>query len=150
MITHNALFERPLPPQPGDWDLVIDEVPDTVQFISIEGQETHYHLTRHVDVVPLPDSDLYQLVPKTDNPFYRMGWIAQIAINRPFDGGLEHYQELARALLYGRTVIVRRDQWDELTPSGAAHGAGPRPTRRPPRRADLVPPHWFRQFARSL
>jgi hypothetical protein len=147
MMTHAALFERPLPPIPSDWDLVIDEVPDTVQFISIEGQETHYHLTRHVDVVPLPDGDLYQLVPKTDDPFYRMGWIARIAVNRPFDGGLVHYQGLARALLYGRTVIVRRDQWDELTAEwaqrmvrGRTQHAGHLDV------LTLVPPHWFRQY----
>jgi hypothetical protein len=146
MITHAALFERPLPPQPGDWHLVIDEVPDTLQFIEIDGQVTYSHLTRHVEAVPL-DSDLYQLTPKDDNPFYRMGWIARIAANQPYDGGLVHYQELARALLYGRAILVRRDQWDELTAEWAQ-----RMVRGRTRHAGhldvltLVPPHWFRQY----
>jgi hypothetical protein len=83
-ITHTALFERPIAPNPELWDLVIDEVPDTVSFLSIDGQVTHWHLTRHLDARPMPDRDLYQLVPKDDDEFYRMGWIRRIAINRPF------------------------------------------------------------------
>ena len=147
IISHAALFERPLTPHPADWDLVIDEVPDTLQFIAIDGQVTHYHLTRHVDAVPLADSDLYQLMPKDDDPFYRLGWISRIAVNQPHDGGLTHYQELARALLYGRTVLVRRDQWDELTADwaqrivrGRTQHAGHLDV------LTLVPPHWFREY----
>jgi hypothetical protein len=147
MVTHAALFERPLTPHPGEWDLVIDEVPDTVQFIEIGGQVTHWHLTRHLDAFPLADTELYQLVPKDDDTFYRMGWIARIAVNQPYDGGLAHYQELARALLYGRTVLVRRDQWDELTAEWAQRIVRARTAYAGHLDAlTLVPPIWFREY----
>ena len=144
MISHAALFERPLPPDPERWDLVIDEVPDALQFLAIDAQVTHVHLTNRIEAVPLA-GDLYQLVPNEIAVMNPLAWIARVAMNRPFDGGLVHLQELARALLYGRTCLVRRDQWDELLTDWAARGS------RPVHGGHLdvltiVPPAWFQLY----
>ena len=141
LCSHQAVFDTPLPPDPANWDIVFDEMPDTVTFLSIDAPDTHYHVSRYVTPTPLGDK-LYHLSPDgTERSMERLG---RIATNRPYDAGLEHLKELARALIHGHTVLVPMAQWDEL-----------RVERQLGRRAEhvghldilvIVPPIWFQQY----
>jgi hypothetical protein len=114
LISQTALFERPLPPHPEDWDLVLDEVPECISFIEIDGDLTHWPVTRHIQTIE--SGDLYILRMKDDDPQLRQRMLGRIAVNQPYDQGFDNsYRDLARALIYGFVVIVRKDQWDELT-----------------------------------
>lgn len=113
LVSHAAIFANPLPPDPQNWDIVFDEMPETVSFIQLDGQVTHGHLTRVIEAMPLGNTGLVALSPQGD--FAAMGWLARIAVNKPVDGGLVHYQELALALLHGHAVFCSQTQWEELT-----------------------------------
>jgi hypothetical protein len=142
LVSHAAIFANPLPPDPASWDLVFDEMPETVSFIQIDGQVTHGHLSRRIKAQPL-DNGLVALTPQDD--FGAMGWLSRIGVNKPPDGGLVHYQELALALLHGHAVFCPQTQWEELTltrwmPGQRSQFNG---------HLDilvLIPPIWFREF----
>jgi hypothetical protein len=142
LCSHQAIFDNPLPRDPSNWDIVFDEMPDCVTFLQIDAPDTHFLLTNHVTVSPLPGSRLYHLSPQGDE--YSMGRLNRIAINRPVDGGLTHLQNLARALVHGHTVLVPAPQWAELLVKKSAREqtdyAG---------HLDIlviVPPVWFQQY----
>jgi hypothetical protein len=53
LCSHAAIFDTPLPPDPENWDLVFDEMPDTTVFLSIDAPVTHGYLTHCVTATPL-------------------------------------------------------------------------------------------------
>jgi hypothetical protein len=137
LCTHAAVFDTPLPPDPEMWHLTFDEMPDFVTFLSIDAPVTHIHLTPNVSPEAINNS-LYHLKPSEDTSALER--LTRIAINRPYDGGLVHLQDLARALIHGHTVLVPISQWVELFQSRRYNHAG---------HIDalvIVPPTWFRQY----
>ncbi len=143
LVSHAAIVANPLPPAPESWDIYFDEMPETVTFIQLDGQVTHRVLTRIIEASPLGNTGLVSLAPHGD--LRSMAWLSRIAINRPYDGGLEHYRELALALMHGHALFCPAHQWEELTLSHWTPGV----------RSQfgghvdilvMVPPHWFRQF----
>jgi hypothetical protein len=141
LCSHAAIFDTPLPPDPQTWDIVFDEMPDAVTFLSIDAPDTHFHLTRYVTVTDLAGDRMCHLTPHGDE--YAMERLARIARNRPFDGGLVHLQELARALISGHTVLVPSAQWRDLImppPAGGKPFAGHLDV------LSIVSPTWFQQY----
>jgi hypothetical protein len=143
LVSHSAIFANPLPPYPQNWDIVFDELPETVSFIQLDGQITHDKLTWIIDATPLGNTGLVSLSPS--GGLLSMGWLSRIAVNKPFDGGLEHYRGLALALMHGHAVFAPQNQWEELTLTRWA----PHVRSQFNGHVDilvLVPPHWFREF----
>jgi hypothetical protein len=73
-----------------------------------------------------------------------MRQLARIARNDPYDAGLEHLKDLARALVHAHTILVPADQWDELTsprmPGTKLQFAGHLDV------MTIVPPTWFQHY----
>jgi hypothetical protein len=140
LISHQAVFDTPLPIDPENWDICFDEVPDCVSFIEVEAPESHYFITRAINANPLGPEPvaLYSLSPLQDNEM-AIRWLHRIAWNRPkFDQGFAHLQEWARALIHGHTILVPGVQWDALMEKKPEGG-----------HLDLliiVPPIWFQQY----
>ena len=142
LCSHVAIFDTPLPHDPQNWDIVFDEMPDCVSFLSIDAPATHVHVSRYVVATDLGDGRLYHLAPDAD--LSALERLARIAVNRPHDGGLEHLQDLARALIHGHTVLVPSTQWDELLQASQRDKhAGHLDV------LVIVPPIWF-QWYRSV
>jgi hypothetical protein len=143
LVSHSAILANPLPPEPGEWHLVFDEMPECIKFLQIDGQVTYNHLCRIIEATPLGNTGLVALSPHGD--LRSMAWLARIAINQPTDGGLVHYQDLALALLHGHAVFCPQNQWEELTVTQWVPGVCSQHNGH----LDvliLVPPHWFRLF----
>jgi hypothetical protein len=111
LCTHQAIFDTPLPPDPAGWDIVFDEMPDTVKFLEIDAPDTHRFVSEYVTPEPLGEG-VYHLRPHGDEA--TMKRLNRVATNRPFDGGLEHLKEIARALVNGHVVLVQVAQWEEM------------------------------------
>jgi hypothetical protein len=141
LCSHAAILGTPLPPDPQNWCITFDEMPEAIAFLSIDAPDTHFHLTRHVTATDLAGGKMCHLAPDRDE--FAMERLARIARNRPFDAGLVHLQELARALIGGHTVLVPAVQWHDLTT--------PRPARAKAFGGHLdvltiVSPTWFREY----
>jgi hypothetical protein len=146
LCTHQAIFDTPLPPEPQNWDITFDEMPECVTFLAIDAPTTHVYITARVIKTEL-EGQLVGLVSLAPDPASMddMNNLLRIATNHPHDDGLVHLQDLARALVRGHSVIVPADQWAELT------------VRRKPRKTKsiynghldvlvIVPPVWFHKY----
>jgi hypothetical protein len=139
LISHAEILHHPLPPEPEDWDLVFDEMPECISFLSIDAPFTHRHITRYLRAEEALSLGLYQLVPKDDAAMTRL---IRMAGNRnPHDGALEYFKPMAAAIVSGHVLLVPKVQYDDLTADEwPEHFAG---------HLDIlviVPPVWFRNY----
>jgi hypothetical protein len=141
LCSHAGAIGAAVPPDPKIWHIVFDEMPETATFLSIDAPDTHIHVTGHVTVTDLTGGRMCRLTPHGDE--VALERLTRIARNRPFDSGLAHLQELARALVSGHMVLVPSAQWYELT------AVGPARTKQFAGHLDvlvIVPPTWFQQY----
>ncbi len=113
LCSHAGIFDTPLPPDPQIWEIVFDEMPDAATFLSIDAPDTRIHIHAACDCDVPGHNKMCHLTPHGDD--LAMERLTRIARNRPFDSGLVHLQDLARALIGGHMVLVPSAQWHELT-----------------------------------